>query len=653
MFLRVQHTAIMVILLVLAPGGIFAHQDIWLKNEVGDRITPTQNHADPYSPRKTCGGCHSYMTITSGYHFQQGFDEVKDRYDERKPWNLSPGMFGKWLPTAAAGRLAAKANSDPRQMDLSTYDWIGGGGKYSPKHKVKATSCGGCHPGGGPMEFGRNAQGKPERAMNLIQAEALNKIPLDGDFTSHATPDRKSHFRESGVVEADCLICHMPGYGMDRRNEQLGQRNYRWAATAGAGIGAITGSVFSYARPDAGPEDPQFAVGTWNLSRRPVAAYSWSNPRFFTANGRLKGQIIRKNVAVANCLQCHGEGDAKNVGTHHHADHDAHLKAGLVCTDCHGLIGKTAGERLRHQIAKGHSPVLSVRNDLDGQGMKTCVSCHHQNQYRPTRPGMPRQAKNPLATHAARFPKATFHTYLISCMGCHATAQPARAMIVLDTGTGHEFAYTANHLEGVRSAFDYEGILPVPWQPWMIRDNKYAPAVPKWMLWFGEKMPNGEIRPIPLRHVKQAARSIAGLTVIAAGMPDGGKRRRQAVLSDQDISTMIDRLTKTGFKDIVYLADQKYSLKKGKLVAEPLPESTFIHYSIEHGVLPLSRKAAYGAKGRPDGCLDCHSDTAAFFSKMRIHNIRGVLKQDYPELKEPNAMPQYRSWKLRGVPSFE
>jgi len=31
------------------------HEDIWLKNEFGQRITPTRNSTDPYSPRKTCG----------------------------------------------------------------------------------------------------------------------------------------------------------------------------------------------------------------------------------------------------------------------------------------------------------------------------------------------------------------------------------------------------------------------------------------------------------------------------------------------------------------------------------------------------------------------------------------------------------------------
>lgn len=60
------------------------HADVVLKNELGETIAPDRNRTDPYSPRRTCGGCHGYATITSGYHFQQGFDEMSDRYDRRR-----------------------------------------------------------------------------------------------------------------------------------------------------------------------------------------------------------------------------------------------------------------------------------------------------------------------------------------------------------------------------------------------------------------------------------------------------------------------------------------------------------------------------------------------------------------------------------------
>ena len=74
----------------------WVHRDVWLKNEQGERITPLENFTDPYSPRKTCGTCHPYSTITSGFHFQQGFDEMSDTFNPRKSWILSPGMYGKW-----------------------------------------------------------------------------------------------------------------------------------------------------------------------------------------------------------------------------------------------------------------------------------------------------------------------------------------------------------------------------------------------------------------------------------------------------------------------------------------------------------------------------------------------------------------------------
>ena len=49
----------------------------------------------PYSPKQTCGACHDYERITSGYHFQQGWDRVRDDFKSDMPWVLSDGMMGK------------------------------------------------------------------------------------------------------------------------------------------------------------------------------------------------------------------------------------------------------------------------------------------------------------------------------------------------------------------------------------------------------------------------------------------------------------------------------------------------------------------------------------------------------------------------------
>jgi hypothetical protein len=90
--------------LALAPSLLNAktqtHEPFQLKTEDGKIINPlTGENADqPYSPRQSCGtaNCHNYEQITKGYHFQQGWDRVKDDFNAKKPWVLSDGMMGKF-----------------------------------------------------------------------------------------------------------------------------------------------------------------------------------------------------------------------------------------------------------------------------------------------------------------------------------------------------------------------------------------------------------------------------------------------------------------------------------------------------------------------------------------------------------------------------
>ena len=88
-------------LLWLSPGAMAARRKcppFHLKTEDGQIINPlTGENADqPYSSRQTCGSCHNYDEITKGYHFQQGWDRIKDDFSMDKPWVLSDGMLGKF-----------------------------------------------------------------------------------------------------------------------------------------------------------------------------------------------------------------------------------------------------------------------------------------------------------------------------------------------------------------------------------------------------------------------------------------------------------------------------------------------------------------------------------------------------------------------------
>jgi len=82
-------------------------------------------------------------------------------------------------------------------IDKSSYFWT--------------TTCGVCHPGGGPAEYDR----KGNRYDEFVRAPENNIIPrgdnyLDGDYY-------RSNWEKSGVLEADCLICHLKGYNWKKR----------------------------------------------------------------------------------------------------------------------------------------------------------------------------------------------------------------------------------------------------------------------------------------------------------------------------------------------------------------------------------------------------------------------------------------------------
>lgn len=656
-------------------------------------------------------------------------------------------------------------------MDLSTYDWIGAAGKIGPDGRVLSPACGWTHPGGGPLEHGRKPDGKADFSKTLIQGESQKYLSFDGDYSSHDTPDGRSHFRESGVLEGDCLLCHMGGYRMDRRNIEISKRNYRWAATAGAGVGDIKGEIFRYGDLKAGPDHDAFRSGTWNFSKRPSVHYFWGNGNMFTKEGKLKGRLINRKVTSKSCLQCHEEIDARKSGTLYAAPYDVHLSSGFQCTDCHGLAGRTKTQRLKHQIAKGWSPEGTVRNNLDGVGMKTCVGCHLEGQYRPVRADMPKEAKNPTKVHKEKFPRGSFHFYLLHCSACHSTGQPAKGVYLQDNSIGGQSWYTADNL--VRVNWQDRPVLPAsePWKPWMTRHERvkgdgerYIPSLSGTSQWFGEKLENGEIRPISLRYVRQAGRGLEGLTVAEVKNGKGEKVKERTVATERDILSMVRALSGIGFRNVVFVANRIYEVERGKVLSpEILPavrgsvfpayhkgaqwfgeklesaqirpidrryvlqafraqkvltvveivnargqkikEPTIVtdmdilsmiktlsgmgfkrvvfvadriyevqkgrlqkgkgispetplsvrgsSFPVYHNVLPVEKKKTYGAKGGPDGCLDCHGETSPFFTKMKVLNVGRFLKEDYPAPKEPNAGPQMLEWGIRNVPAYE
>ncbi len=337
--------------------------------------------AEPYSPRQTCGreGCHDYARITEGYHFTQGAGEVPpDTLAERALWVTSPGNYGgAWCSPAPLYRyLSPKQNESAASMDMTSFSFL-------------AEGCGACHPGGGSAELDR--AGKRYDAWMAdprsgLQAGADNGF--DGDYY-------QARWTESGVLEADCLICHLPGYQMQERRGQIERWNYRWAATAGAGLAEVTGSV-----KEGGPVEVRYDV------------------RRFAPDGKVDLHLVREPGNEA-CLGCHAKPGWKKRGANFRPRTDVHLRAGLKCVDCHPAGSRARDPRIRgrevHQIAKGDDPGGLVRDDLDGTVL-ACESCHATGE---------RGA--PVARHDWLPP---LHLDALACQACHIPERAVKAALV-------------------------------------------------------------------------------------------------------------------------------------------------------------------------------------------------------------------------------
>jgi hypothetical protein len=181
-----------------------------------------------------------------------------------------------------------------------------------------------------------------------------------------------------------------------------------------------------------------------------------------------------------------------------------------------------------------------------------------------------------------------------------------------------------------------------------------SPAYYKGSQWFGERLETGEVKPISLRHVSYALSGLKGLTVVEIKNERGERMMEPTVATETDIGRMIKALSDMGFKNVVLVANRLYEMRQGKLASFEIPPAiNKVSYPVFHNVLPVEKKKTYGAKGATDGCVDCHGDTAAFFTKMTVLNTGRFLKENYPVPKEPNAEPQMYEWGIRSVPPYE
>lgn len=583
-----------------------------LRDEDGNVIDPVkgENADRPYSPRMTCGACHDYEKITQGYHFMQGKgEEPTPDQAARYGWVTSPGNFGgAWCSPAPLYRyLAPKKNNEAATIDMTAFDFF-------------TSPCGACHPGGGPAEHDR-AGNRYDRWMadpaSGFSPGADND--LDGDYY-------KARWSETGVLEADCLLCHMPGYDFRQRQSQLGAWNFRWAATAGAKLAVVTGSV-----KDGVPVEVNY------------------DAKQFKADGTLELAMVREPRNEA-CLNCHAQPGWKKRGTNFRARTDVHLRAGMRCVDCHPAASSATDPRIAghevHQVGKGDDPGGQVRNDLDDT-MIGCADCHDTG----------RQGA-PIARHLWLPP---LHMESIACQTCHIPehlVMPVEAQISdvynpaprikspgkkLWTFYGPDWKYR-NHY-GYLEMMGYDDKPTERFRPKLVRyKGKIYPANRIHSAWPGIEIEGqsalmqprmGDILKMWREHQADPAK-YPELAKIVDDNDDGVPEVNRPEEIDALIASVALLLTDLGYpmegKRVVWVMDDRVygsGTEYRKVEKHEWEASPFANvHKYSHDVYPA--KAALGASG----CTDCHHPASEFF-------YAPVLTHLFDEKGSPVVQPQY------------
>jgi hypothetical protein len=344
------------------------------QGEKGGQVDPNAEQAMPFSTQWTCGECHSYGTISRGWHFN-ATDSNVPAGRPGEPWLYYNSKFGIQLPLSYR---PWPGTFEPNEVGLTPFKFT----KIFGRHM----------PGGGP-----------------------------GAVTA-TDPEEIARQYVSGKLEVNCLACHNAHPGQDQGGPtgyavQVSRENYRWAAAASCEFAAVTGSAadmlstYDPFMPDA------------DEATAPRVKY---DQRAFDGSGNVFMQIVRE-IPNYRCYYCHsdlyyGSGDEKTEKWS--ADEDIHLTAGLKCVDCHR-------NGLQHDILRGYDEEATVSQNVLA-ATTSCRGCHlgDENGRRPEggRLGAP------VPKHAGI---PTVHFERLSCTACHSGPWPGDETTLAKTSRAH------------------------------------------------------------------------------------------------------------------------------------------------------------------------------------------------------------------------
>jgi hypothetical protein len=428
-----------------------------LKDENNQPIVPTESNPLPFSARYTCAPCHNYETIKAGWHFNASSPAAPSGRPG-EPWIWVDERTGTQIPIS---ERSWKGVFKPADLGLSSWDFSLLFGRHLP--------------GGGPAE------------------------PADEAMTP------ASRWSVSGKAEINCLGCHNAAKVQNHSEwaKQILRENFRWAATAAAGLGEV-GGIASRLAPTwdvfdgANPDDSEWAVA-------PSVKYDRT---LFDSKHRAFLDIAYP-PNDEGCLACHST--APTAMKKFAFDDDIHRAAGISCASCHR-------NDVSHAMIRGYAGEAKDNPALLSEDF-TCEACHlGGNGETPGRMGAPYPRHKGIPE---------VHFKRVSCTACHSGPLPEKEPARVRTAR-------ANRL-GIFGAADWSTDLPSVVEPVFKRDTngKITPHRMMWPAYWGV-LENETVRPIRPEVVQAAAGAILypekTVTRILAALMNAADRQGTPVL---------------------------------------------------------------------------------------------------------------------------
>jgi hypothetical protein len=270
----------------------------------------------PFSTRWTCGACHSYATVSKGWHFN-AVDANAAPGRQGQPWILIDPAIGTQIPLSYR---SWPQTFKPEQLGLT------------PRQFTKL--------------FGRHTAGGGA-----------------GELESQDTDEIMREF-VSGKLEINCLACHNVNPAQDQAEYaiQTARENFRWAAAASCELACVSGSAIDM--PDT--YDPFMPMPLDDPKKTPPGVTYRENT--FDKDNWVFLDIVRK-IPNERCYFCHSNLDiGDNNPEKWAADEDVHLTAGMKCIDCHR-------NNISHNITRGYEGEDFISaNPL--AATSSCQGCH-------------------------------------------------------------------------------------------------------------------------------------------------------------------------------------------------------------------------------------------------------------------------------------